>query len=212
MPIGVVVSIDVSVSTATTSHGLSPQSGRSDTPRSYAHSEGIAQVSTDPAAAQTDEQGGVTTRGRATSLEKVPQSQGPNPRTDLILHPRSTRDAIAANLLCFILHLDYGSTITAEGRAGGSWKSPSAKLGSLCSEGQQMVQIHKLNKPNIRLPFIEERQPFTLLDHALVKPTGSSVYVKWPTNLLWKKTKTILRHGNPLTVTTTLKEIALRAL
>ncbi|KAG0573636.1 hypothetical protein KC19_VG195700 [Ceratodon purpureus] len=101
-----------------------------------------------------------------------------------------TSHAITANSPCYILHPDHGNCIVVKGRTGGSWKSPSQKLGSLCKEGEQMVQIHKVNKPNLRLPILEERQPFTDLKHALIKPAGFSVYVKWPTKFLWKKPRT----------------------
>ncbi|KAG0595081.1 hypothetical protein M758_UG137600 [Ceratodon purpureus] len=91
--------------------------------------------------------------------------------------------------MCFILHLDKGDTVVAEGRTSGSWKCKSQKLGHLCKDGEKMVQIHKVIVPNLPLIFIEERQPFTLMDHALVKPCRSSVYVKWHSRLLISKKK-----------------------
>ena len=54
---------------------------------------------------------------------------------------------------------------------------------------QQMVQVHRINVPNLPLIYIEDRQPYRILDDALVKKSSSSIYVKWETRLLWKKTK-----------------------
>ncbi|KAG0596445.1 hypothetical protein M758_UG254900 [Ceratodon purpureus] len=135
-------------------------------------------------------QDGVQTRGMATLVVKEPQVRPPRPRFEYGLMPRITKGAIAVNCLCYVLHPDHADIIVAEGRAGGSWKSPSSKFGSMCAEGEQMVQIHKIIKPNVPLIFIEERQPFTLLEHAVVKPAGSSVYVKWHSKLLRKKPTT----------------------
>ena len=140
---------------------------------------------------------GVNTRRMASMVEQELPVRPPRPRFDLGLLPRITSNALSANRLCFILHPNSGDTIVAEGRTGGSWKSPSQKFGLLCAEGQQMVQIHRILVPNLPLIFIEERQPFTLMDHAVVKPSGSSVYVKWNTQLLWKKPK-----NSPATKTT----------
>ena len=50
-----------------------------------------------------------------------------------------------------------------------------------------MVQIHRIIKPGLPLIFNEARQPFTTMDQALVKPFGSTVYVKWYTRLLHRK-------------------------
>ena len=98
-------------------------------------------------------------------------------RFDLGMLPRIMSTPLAAKCFCYVLHPDKRDTIVAEGRTGGSWKSHSAKFGSLCSEGEQMVQIHKILVPNLPLIFVEDRQPFTLLEHALMKPSRSSVYI-----------------------------------
>lgn len=123
----------------------------------------------------------------AESLHAAPRQ--PREKFSVGLLPRITSNAIAVNSLCFILHPDHGDTVVAEGRAGASWKAPSGKFGNMCREGQQMVQIHKIIVPNLPLPIMEDRQPFTILEHALVKPSGSSVYVKWESRLLIKKLK-----------------------
>ena len=185
MPIGAAVSTDISVDTGTTSHGLSPQSGRVDSERinMLAGPTGCF-ASNDPAPVIDNSLPKVTTRRMVSTTEKEAAPRGPRPRFELTLQPRITSGPIAANALCYILHPDHGNTIVAEGRTGGSWKSPSQKYGSLCSEGEQMVQIHKILKQNLPLPIIEDRVPFTTMDQALVKPSGSSVYVKWKSRLL----------------------------
>ncbi|KAG0573626.1 hypothetical protein KC19_VG194700 [Ceratodon purpureus] len=127
----------------------------------------------------------------ATLTEKAPTARGPRQRFEYRLLPRVTSGPIAANKQVYILHPDFADIIVAEGRSGGSWKSQSAKFGKMCEEGQQIVQIHKIIKPNVPLIFIEERQPFMVLEHALVKPHGSSVYMKWLSNLLQAKPKTV---------------------
>ena len=46
-----------------------------------------------------------------------------------------------------------------------------------------MVQIHKVEViPNVPLTFVEDRQPFATMDHALVKPYGSKVYTPMRVN------------------------------
>ncbi|KAG0575081.1 hypothetical protein KC19_VG316500 [Ceratodon purpureus] len=97
------------------------------------------------------------------------------------------KEAIAANTSCYVLHPEHGDTIIAEGRIGGSWKSPSGRYGSLCAEGEHMVQLHRIVVSNLPLLFVKQRQPFTLMGHALVKPKGSNVYVRWLSKLLWQK-------------------------
>lgn len=190
MPIGAAVSTDISASTATTSVGPSPQSELSPAQVSCTQRD-VGLLSPNETETLVDvDQDGVITRGMALTTEKEALPRGPRPRFELTLTPRMTSHPIAANHPCYILHPGHGNCIVAEGRTGGSWKSPSQKLGSLCKEGEQMVQIHKVNKPNLPLPILEERQPFTVLEHALVKPAGSSVYVKWPSKFLWKKPKT----------------------
>ena len=133
---------------------------------------------------------GVTTRGMTAVAENMPPRRAPRMKFPMVILPRLTTDPLAANNLCYVLHPDQGSTVVAEGRTGGSWKCRSGKFGKLCSEGQQMVRIHKVLVPNLPLIFIEDRQPFSLLDHALVKASGSNVYIKWQTRLLLKKKKT----------------------
>ena len=185
MPIGAATSNDVSRSIGTTSHDASPRPAVQSVVRSESHA---IPTKRSPVSAPSQFQpvegelgsthdGGIT-RGMATLTEKVPMPRGPHERFEYGLLPRVTSGPIAANSLCCILHPDHRDIIVAEGRSGGSWKSHSAKFGSLCEEGEQMVQIHKIIKPNVSLLFIEERQPFTVLEHALVKPHGSSVYVK----------------------------------
>ena len=189
MPIGVAVSTDVSLSTATTSNGLSPNSIRSERQSPIEPRVDPIVNSIGPDSEAQNSIGGVTTRGRAVEAEREALPRAPRPRFEIGHLPRITSSPIAANSLCYILHPDHGDIIVAEGRAGGSWKSPSQKLGSLCAEGEQMVQVHKIIKPNLPLVFIEERQSFRTLDQALVKSSGSSVYVKWQSRLLIKKAK-----------------------
>ena len=54
-----------------------------------------------------------------------------------------------------------------------------------------MVQIHQILVPGLPVIFTKERHALAMLDEALVKPSGSSVYVKWQSCLLWKKKKAI---------------------
>ena len=187
MPIGRAVSTDVSHSAGTTSIEVSPHPRNVQSPSSQrqhlAH-----QTSGEGTHSEPDVQDGVTTRGMAITIVPPPNRREPRQKFQLTLLPRfSSEGPVAVNKLCFILHPEHGNSIVAEGRTGGSWKSHSGKYGSLCSEGEQMVQIHRINKVGVPLIFIEERQPFSILEHAIVKPTGSSVYVIWLTKLLIKK-------------------------
>ena len=101
-----------------------------------------------------------------------------------LMLPRISSEPIACNKACYILHPDFPDTVVAEGRSGGSWKARTQKLGHLCDKGEQMVQVHQINKEGCKILFPEERQPFRILDEALVKKTGSAIYVKWNTRYL----------------------------
>ncbi|KAG0554595.1 hypothetical protein KC19_12G103400 [Ceratodon purpureus] len=195
MPIGAAVSTEVSASIGTGSHDISPRqtAGTTDVvmqrrpPQPSSH----AVQSVTPAGDLQDDStthDGVATRRMTSQVDPVPV-RAPRLRLELTLQPRFTSHALAANSLCYILHPDHGNTVVGEGRTGGSWKCRSGKYGSLCSEGEQMLQIHKLIKTGLPLVFVEGRQPFTTMDQALVKPSGSSVYVKWLTRLLWSRKK-----------------------
>ena len=194
MPIGAAVSTDVSASIGTGSGDHSPSPLNDITPRSSREHNVTTLTPTSPSA-RTGQQSsdiistvdGVSTR--AMSSDPIPVRRPPRMRFEVILLPQITSDAIAVNTLVYILHPQCGSTVVAEGKAGGSWKSRKSKFGSLCSNGQQMVQVHKIIVPNLRLMYVEDRQPMTTMDQALVKSSGSSVYVKWDTKLLHKKTK-----------------------
>ncbi|KAG0574943.1 hypothetical protein KC19_VG304400 [Ceratodon purpureus] len=105
-------------------------------------------------------------------------------RHGLMMMPRLSEDPVACNKPCYILHPDFPDVVVAEGKTGGSWKAKTQKLGHLCSKGEQMVQIHHIRKPDYRLLHIEERQPFTILDHVVVKRSGSNVFIKWHTRYL----------------------------
>ncbi|KAG0572853.1 hypothetical protein KC19_VG130200 [Ceratodon purpureus] len=196
MAVDAAVSTDVSASIATTSADQSPNPTSARTPRTSTQQmmDVLLPRATVPRAphlsppvdiASTVE--GVTTRGMA--IEQAPSDCGPRMRFDMPLLPHLLNHAIAANSLCFILHPQCGDRVVAEGKIGGSWKSPSCKSRKLCVEGQQMIQVHNVFVPNLPLIYVEERQPFTTLDHALVKSNGSSVYVKWDCKLLHKKKK-----------------------
>ena len=199
MPIGAAVSTEVSASIGTISREVSPRPTPDHTSRpsvsrpSTGECDGV--LHTHALSLPDSTQDGVATRRMTITSDQTTSIRRPREKFDLTLLPRITDGAIAANCLCFILHPEFGNTIVAEGRSGGSWKSPSSKFGHLCSEGQQMVQVHKILVPNIPLIFVESRQHFTLLDHAVVKPSGSSVYVKWISKLLTKKTKSMISAG-----------------
>ena len=199
MPIGAAVSTDLSASIGTASHAsLSPRpsaftspSTTNNQPRAT-NDAGQSVVSTQINHGIAQVSDGVTTRGM-TLQEELPTPRPPRERFELGLLPRLLNDAIAVNSLCYILHPDHGETIVAEGKTGGSWKSPSTKFGKLCLEGQQMVQVHKIIKTGLPLIFSESRHPFTTLDEVLVKPAGSGVYVKWYSKLLIRKPKPAVR-------------------
>lgn len=98
--------------------------------------------------------------------------------------PRESEDPIACNKPCYILHPDFPDLVVAEGKSGGSWKARTQKFGHLCSKGEHMVQVHEVKIPKCRLLHLEDRQPFEVLEDALVKRTGSTVFVKWSTRHL----------------------------
>ena len=206
MPVGAAVSTEVSawIRTSVAEHSPHPSldsiSQYRATDQRHTASTGNHNVGPVRASPPSTGNDGVSTR-RMTSMEVTATPvRPPRQRFDIALLPRITSNPLAANCLCYVLHPDKNLTIVAEGRTGGSWKSPSQKLGTLCSNGEQMVQIHKLIVPNLPLLLIEDRQPFTLLEHAVVKPSGSSVYVKWQTQLLVRKTKASATKKNKLPV------------
>ena len=51
-----------------------------------------------------------------------------------------------------------------------------------------MIQVHKVLIPHLRLLHAKDRQPFESLDDAVVKSTGSNVFVKWDSRYIHKKT------------------------
>ena len=111
-----------------------------------------------------------------------------NARKALRFPPRPGSDAIAVNKVCYISHPGMGDDAVAEGRTGGSWKAKASKLGHLCGPGEQMIQVHKVLVPNVQLLYPEERQAFKFLEDAVVKPTGSNVFIKWDAKHIHKKT------------------------
>ena len=129
----------------------------------------------------------MATRGRTTPLDGGAQGIEVQEHSDLKFPPRASNDAIAVNKLCYLSHPDYGDDVVAEGRTGGSWKAKAQKFGRLCSVGEQMVQIHKVFVPHLRLLHLEERQAFVTIGDAVVKATGSNVYVKWNAKYLHKR-------------------------
>ncbi|KAG0619255.1 hypothetical protein M758_4G126200 [Ceratodon purpureus] len=195
MPVGAAVSTEVSASIGTGSHDLSPrQSGGTTDGAMHRHPPRPSVIAGQSLTSAGEFQDcstahdGVATRRMTSQGEPVPD-RPPRLRLELTLQPRFTSHALAANSLCYILHPDHGNTVVGEGRTGGSWKCRSGKYGLLCSEGEQMLQIHRVIKTGLPLIFVEERQPFTTMDQAVVKPSGSSVYVKWQTRLLWSRKK-----------------------
>ena len=168
MPIGAAVSTDMSVSAGTTSVDLSPHPIDRGTSRyeERCHVQPLAALTRN---VHVGAQDGVTTRGMATTSEPPNDGRGLRLKLPLTLQPRDSSDPVAAHSLCFILHPDYGNTVVAEGRTDGSWKSPSGRFGSLCHEGEQMVQIHKILIPDLPLIFIEDRQPFSIRLKCLCK-------------------------------------------
>ena len=195
MPVGAAVSTEVSASIGTASHDMSPppsfgntsmeNQGTPDRPSCTALRSLTSTGELEDGSTTHD---GVATR-RMTSQGEAEQVRVPRTRFELTLQPRFTSHALAANSLCYILHPDHGNTVIGEGQTGGSWKCRSGKFGNLCSEGEQMLQIHKVIKTGLPLIFHEQRQPFTTMDQAIVKPSGSSIYVKWQTRLLWSRKK-----------------------
>ena len=130
----------------------------------------------------------VSTRSRGANTDPILEEgfiEGPE-RTKCA--PKEKADAIACTGQCWILHPDAGDNIVAEGKAGGSWKSPTQKFGHLCGFGDQMVQVHKVFLGDHRLVHAEERNPnLSTLKDAVVKPKYSNVYIKWDSRFLIAK-------------------------
>ena len=195
MPIGAAVSTDLSGSMGTYSNDVSnPPSGQMSPSTAHHRRQPARSNAAHSLDYPSDGEGGlnlpdgVTTRGMTVQAD-TPTARPPRMRFEVGLLPRFPGTAIAVNSLVFILHPDHGDTIVAEGKAGGSWKSPGSKFGKLCLEGQQMVQVHKVLKTGLPLIFSEERHPLKMLDEAAVKSSGSTIYVKWYSRLLIKKPK-----------------------
>ncbi|KAG0573679.1 hypothetical protein KC19_VG199900 [Ceratodon purpureus] len=129
----------------------------------------------------------ILTRGRTTNA--VTETSDFNAFSPQMLKfpPKTSSEAVAVNKPCFITHPDMGDEAVAEGRTGGSWKAQSQKLGNLCQQGEQMVQVHKVFVKNLRLLHVESRQPFQFLEDAVVKCSGSNVFVKWDCKYIHKK-------------------------
>ena len=128
------------------------------------------------------------TRGRGVPMELDSGDEDTFECAALKFPPRTGNDAVAVNKVCYLTHPDTGDKVIAEGKTGGSWKAKAQKLGHLCNQGQQMVQVHRIIIQNVRLLHVEERQPFLTVDEAVVKPTGSNVFVKWDSKHIHKKT------------------------
>ena len=129
----------------------------------------------------------VHTRQQSNTSDEEVARRGKNAeriRHGLMMLPRISEEPIACNKPCYILHPDFPDTVVAEGKSGGSWKAKTQKLGHLCSKTEQMVQVHVIKLQNCRLLNVEERQPFKTLDDAVVKRSGSNVFVKWSTRYL----------------------------
>ncbi|KAG0573148.1 hypothetical protein KC19_VG152500 [Ceratodon purpureus] len=124
-------------------------------------------------------------RSTTVSMESLPVA--PSPSRTLKFPPRIGSDVIAVNKPSYICHLDMGNDAVVEGRTGGSWKAKSQKLGTLCQQGEQMVQIHKVLVPHVPLLHLESRQPFQCLEEAIAKSTGSNVFIKWDCKYIHKK-------------------------
>ncbi|KAG0572639.1 hypothetical protein KC19_VG112900 [Ceratodon purpureus] len=186
MPIGAAMSTDVSGSIGNISSEMSPRPSMACTPNSPSniHSIPPANPTLNVQVSSGQEKSPGAWQPKRNLLHPGPPSAI---RTHFTTSSHQRRRSSELSML-YILHPDYDNVIVAEGRAGGSWKSPSAKFGSLCTEGQQMVQIHKVIKTGVPLIFLEDRQPFRILDDTLVKPSGSSVCVKWQ-SILTKKSK-----------------------
>ncbi|KAG0572779.1 hypothetical protein KC19_VG124300 [Ceratodon purpureus] len=153
MPVGAVVSAEVSASIRSVATEHSPHPSV-DTHSHFGGADlGHQQYNMDPepsaaiSISACNNVDGVSTRRMTIMEEAGPIVRAPRERFDVGLLPRICSGPLAANCLCYVLHPDKGTTIVAEGRTEGSWKSPSLKFGSLCKEGEQMVQIHKLIIP-----------------------------------------------------------------
>lgn len=130
---------------------------------------------------------------RQTTMSKAVEGTYRRPSQERIRHgllmlPRLTRDPIACNKPCYVVHPDFPDKVVAEGKTGGSWKSKTQRFSHLCSQGEQMVQVHTVTNPKYKLMHIEDKQLFTVLGDALVKKSGSSVFMKWDSRYLIRKT------------------------
>lgn len=129
----------------------------------------------------------MATRGRTSNTGADTNTVEAATSKALKFPPKSGCEAIAVNKPCFLTHPDMGDEAVAEGRTGGSWRAKAQKFGKLCEQGEQMVQIYKVLLPKIRLLHVEDRHQFVYLEDAIVKSTGSNVFVKWDCKYLHKK-------------------------
>ncbi|KAG0571928.1 hypothetical protein KC19_VG054500 [Ceratodon purpureus] len=135
MPIGAATSTDISGSFGAMSNKLSPQPATESMPRSPVRCFPVGMSSCglvgcsfeNPSSEGIPEEGdytkthnGVTTWGMATQAEKEPEVRAPRPNFKYGPLPRLNENAIAANSLCFVYHVDHGDVIIAQGQAGGS--------------------------------------------------------------------------------------------
>jgi hypothetical protein len=111
------------------------------------------------------------------------------------LEARDTFDPVAVGKPCWILHPLHPQVAIRYGKTSPTWKTKGQQLAGCCVHGEQMVQVHWTFRESVPLIFCElQRQPFRLLDEAIVPTSGSGVYVKWDTWYLIR-TKDIGDHG-----------------
>jgi hypothetical protein len=117
---------------------------------------------------------------------EIPPITASNPRR---LEARNTFDPVVIGKPCWILHPLHPQVAIGYGKTKGQ------RLAGCCVHGEQMVQVYGTFRESVLLMFYElQRQPFRLLDEAIVPTSGSGVYVKWDTWYLIR-TKDIGDHG-----------------
>jgi hypothetical protein len=130
-----------------------------------------------------------TLRKRVKKGTAIPEVPRISPNNLGRLEARENSNPVAVGKLCWILHPMHPQIAIVYGKTGPTWKTKRQRLASCCVHGEQMVQVHGTFRESVPLMFCElERQPFRVIDEAIVPTSGSGVYVKWDTRYLIRTT------------------------
>lgn len=100
-----------------------------------------------------------------------------------ILTPRLTLNPLPASKTVWVLHPNHENIVVAQGKSGVGWKSKS-KLGALCKQGEQWVQIHRVFVEDTVHMCEDEAGEWKLLGNALPPSSGKHKMVKWESRYL----------------------------